>query len=87
MDRSQLVEMTARRAAEQPAGRQVAVEDVDRILDALFGTVERPGSIAEALRARETVALGSFGSFRADDEAAAFRPGRALAEYLRDEVG
>lgn len=87
MDKSQLIEMTARRAAEHADGRQPTVEEVDRILDALFGTMEYPGSIAEALKARQTVVLGSFGSFHSADGAAAFRPGKALAEYLQDQVG
>ncbi|MFJ7149096.1 hypothetical protein ACIQVT_12980 [Streptomyces sp. NPDC100445] len=86
MDRSRLIEMTARRAAEHPGGRQFAAQDVDEVLEALFGTVEHPGTIAEALKDQQTVTLGSFGSFHAGDGAAAFRPGRALTEYLRDET-
>ncbi|GGW60298.1 hypothetical protein GCM10010503_41990 [Streptomyces lucensis JCM 4490] len=88
MDKARLTEVTARRTAQYSDGRQFAAEDVDQVLDALFGTVEHPGTIAEALKAQQTVALGSFGSFHAtDDGAAAFRPGKALTEYLRDETG
>ncbi|MEU2222130.1 hypothetical protein [Streptomyces sp. NPDC018347] len=87
MDRSRLIETTARRAAGHPDGRQFGPQDIGRVLDALFGTVEHPGTIAEALKARQTVTLGSFGSFHAGDGTAAFRPGKALTEYLRDEIG
>ncbi|MEU0333839.1 hypothetical protein [Streptomyces sp. NPDC006193] len=87
MNRSQLIEMTARRAAEHADGRELDAQEIDQVLDTLFGTVEHPGTIAEALKSRQTVALGSFGSFHAADGAAAFRPGKALTEYLRDETG
>ncbi|MEU2062463.1 hypothetical protein [Streptomyces sp. NPDC013455] len=87
MNKAQLIGMTARRAAELPGGRQLAPEDIDRVLETLFGTVEHPGTIAEALKADETVDLGSFGSFHTADGTAAFRPGRALSEYLQDQVG
>ncbi|MFI0191251.1 hypothetical protein [Streptomyces sp. NPDC017086] len=87
MDKSRLIEITARRAAEHPGGRQFAEQDIGHVLDTLFGTTEHPGTIAEALRDQQTVALGSFGSFHADDGTAAFRPGKALTEYLRGETG
>ncbi|GGT00096.1 hypothetical protein [Streptomyces chromofuscus] len=87
MDRTQLIDVTARRAAEHTNGRPLAAEDINRVLEALFGTVEHPGSIAEALRAKETVILGSFGSFQATDGTAAFRPGKALDEYLQGKTG
>ncbi|CAL9340508.1 hypothetical protein [Streptomyces sp. NPDC015242] len=86
MDKSQLTEMTARRAADEPAGRQLSADDVGRILDLLFGTVEQAGTIAEALKAERTVTLGSFGGFEATDGVASFRPGTALTEYLRDQT-
>ncbi|MFB8245587.1 hypothetical protein ACFY3O_30030 [Streptomyces sp. NPDC001046] len=86
MDKSQLSQMTARRAADAPDGGQLGTDDISRILDLLFGTVERAGVIAEALKGQETVTLGSFGSFRADDGAATFRPGTALTEYLRGQT-
>ncbi|MER6349577.1 HU family DNA-binding protein [Streptomyces sp. NPDC001595] len=87
MDKAQLLENTAHRAAQATGGDRIGTEDVERVLDALFGTVEHPGTIAEALKSRESVTLGSFGSFRADDGTAAFRPGKALTEYLHGEVG
>jgi DNA-binding protein HU-beta len=87
MDREHLIEITARRAAEAPGSTQLTPEDVDRVLEALFGTVEQPGTIAEALKADATVGLGSFGTFHSADGTAAFRPGKALSEYLRDQVG
>lgn len=86
VDKTQLTEMTARRAADGPGGRQLGAEDISRILDLLFGTVEEAGTIAEALKARESVTLGSFGSFRVSDGVATFRPGVALTEYLRDQT-
>ncbi|QKW24881.1 hypothetical protein HUT11_01045 [Streptomyces seoulensis] len=87
MDKTQLVEMTARRAGEDTDGRGLSAEDVSRVLDALFGTVEHPGSIAEALKERQSVNLGSFGAFRAADGTASFRPGKALDEYLQERAG
>ncbi|MEG8275384.1 hypothetical protein [Streptomyces sp. AHA2] len=86
MDKSQLSQMTARRAADAPDGGPLDTDDIGRILDLLFGTVEQAGAIAEALKAQETVTLGSFGSFRADDGTVTFRPGTALTEYLRDQT-
>ena len=56
------------------------------LLDAVFGTVEHPGAIAQALRDGQTVSVGSFGSFRSDDGTAAFRPGTALSEFLQGKV-
>ncbi|GAA3310773.1 hypothetical protein [Streptomyces cinereospinus] len=86
MDKSQLTEMTARRAADGPDGPQLTEDDISRIIDLLFGTVERAGTIAEALKAQKTVVLGSFGSFQTADGTATFRPGTALTEYLRDQI-
>ncbi|MFH8800992.1 hypothetical protein ACH4F6_15560 [Streptomyces sp. NPDC017936] len=86
VDKSQLTEMTARRAADGSDGRQFSADDISRILDLLFGTVEQAGTIAEALRAREAVTLGSFGSFQAADGVTTFRPGIALTEYLQDQT-
>ncbi|CAL9633930.1 hypothetical protein SUDANB176_06159 [Streptomyces sp. enrichment culture] len=86
MDKSQLTEMTARRAADGPDGRQLTADVISRVLDLLFGTVEQAGTIAEALKARESVTLGSFGSFQAADGVATFRPGMALTEYLQEQT-
>ncbi|MGW3865136.1 hypothetical protein ACWEDZ_27135 [Streptomyces sp. NPDC005047] len=47
MDRDALAEATARRTAP---GSGLAPDDVGRVIDALFGTVEQPGAIAEGLR-------------------------------------
>ncbi|MEU6392339.1 hypothetical protein [Streptomyces sp. NPDC046939] len=87
MDKKQLVETTTDAAANGGQGGQLTSENVERVFDSLFGTVEHPGSIAEALSRRETVVVGSFGSFHMDGETAAFRPGTALAQFLRNEVG
>ncbi|MFA3872907.1 HU family DNA-binding protein [Streptomyces sp. MMCC 100] len=87
MDKKQLVETTTNAAANGDEGGQLTSADVERVLDSLFGTVEHPGSIAEALNRRETVLLGSFGSFRMDGETATFRPGTALTEFLQDRAG
>ncbi|MGQ4417709.1 HU family DNA-binding protein [Streptomyces sp. SAS_269] len=87
MDKSKLTEMTARRQAERADGGKLAADDIGRILDTIFGTVEHAGTIAEALKAQETVTLGSFGSFHVADGAATFRPGKALTEYLQDQTG
>ncbi|MFD7304079.1 HU family DNA-binding protein [Streptomyces pharetrae] len=86
MDKSQLTEMTARRAADSSDGRELTGDDISRVLDLLFGSVEQAGTIAEALKGREVVTLGSFGSFQAADGVASFRPGTALTEYLRDQT-
>ncbi|WP_226485745.1 HU family DNA-binding protein [Streptomyces parvulus] len=85
MDKARLIEATAHRAAPE-GGRSLTVEDVERVCDALFGTVERAGVIAEALEQDEKVILGSFGGFRRNDRDAAFDPGTALTEYLRGET-
>ena len=82
MDKARLIEATADRVIHD-GDRRLGTADVERVLDALFGTVEYPGTIAEALKQDESVVLGSFGSFRSDGgPGAAFRAGKALAEYL-----
>ncbi|GGS79858.1 hypothetical protein [Streptomyces griseoviridis] len=86
MDKARLVETACEGTAGHGGERPLAPEEVGRVFDAVFGTVERPGAIARALRAGETVSMGSFGSFRSEDGTAAFRPGTALTEYLRDRV-
>ncbi|MFF8574077.1 hypothetical protein ACF06L_22970 [Streptomyces sp. NPDC015408] len=80
MDKARMIEATAGRA------ESISGEDVERVCDALFGTVERPGVIAEGLKQDVTVVLGSFGRFRMNDRDAAFDPGTALTEYLRSET-
>ncbi|WP_336317755.1 hypothetical protein [Streptomyces lavendofoliae] len=87
MDKSRLIEATAEKAASEESGRPLRTEDVERVVDALFGTVERPGTIAEALAGGESVVLGSFGGFDHADGSATFRPGQALTEYLRGTSG
>ncbi|MEU7103109.1 hypothetical protein [Streptomyces longwoodensis] len=87
MDKTHLIDITARRASESAGGRELTPGDVGRVLETLFGTVEHPGTVAEALKGDETVTLGSFGSFHSDGGTAAFRPGKALSEYLHGEVG
>ncbi|MET8115196.1 HU family DNA-binding protein [Streptomyces prasinus] len=87
MDRTHLIEATAGHAADSGDGRQLTPEHIERALDAVFGTVDHPGSIAEALRRGETVLLGSFGSFHGEGEEVSFRPGKALTEYLRGTAG
>ncbi|MGC5038216.1 MULTISPECIES: HU family DNA-binding protein [unclassified Streptomyces] len=86
VDKSQLTEMTVRRAADGPDGTPLSADDIGKVLDLLFGTVERAGTIAEALKAGETVTLGSFGGFQAADGVASFRAGTALTEFLRDQT-
>ncbi|QNJ39044.1 HU family DNA-binding protein [Streptomyces buecherae] len=87
MDKSQLVSTTTGETAADGGGRRLAPEEVERVLDTVFGTMDRPGVIAGALREGETVTLGSFGSFHDQNGTAAFRPGKALTEYLHDETG
>jgi DNA-binding protein HU-beta len=87
MDKSRLIEATAEKAAAAGPDRALRAEDVERVVDALFGTVERPGTIAEALAGGEPVVLGSFGGFEHAGGTAAFRPGKALTEYLEGATG
>ncbi|PRH77846.1 hypothetical protein C6N75_18080 [Streptomyces solincola] len=82
MDRSGLIEATLRKAADGGSG--LGQEDVGRVIDALFGTVEHAGSIAEAVKAGETVTLLGFGDFHAEGGSAVLRPGKALTEFLQD---
>ncbi|MFK0115283.1 hypothetical protein [Streptomyces sp. NPDC090994] len=86
MDKARLVAAASEATAGHGGERPLAPEEVGRVFDAVFGTVERPGAIAQALRRGETVSLGSFGGFHSEDGTAAFRPGTALTEYLRDHV-
>ncbi|MEW1610998.1 MULTISPECIES: hypothetical protein [unclassified Streptomyces] len=84
MNKSQLVQAAVRKAAE--GGQELGPEDTERVIDALFGTVERAGAIAEALRDGATVTVGSFGRFRGDSGSAVFEEGAALSEYLHGTV-
>lgn len=45
------------------------------------------GAIAETLRTGGAVTLVGFGSFHQEDGEAALRPGKALNEFVNDEVG
>ncbi|GGP96165.1 hypothetical protein GCM10010249_12880 [Streptomyces roseolilacinus] len=84
VDRSALAEATARKTAEH--GGQVSAEDVERVLEALFGTVADAGALAEALRRDQSVSLMGFGSFHLENGTAVLRPGQALTEYLNGDV-
>ncbi|MGW3866763.1 HU family DNA-binding protein [Streptomyces sp. NPDC005047] len=85
MNKDALVEAAARKTAKPDAG--VAREDVERVIDALFGTVEHPGVIAEGLKNGETVTMIGFGAFQLDDDSrAVLRPGQALNEYVNGTV-
>ncbi|GGX89803.1 HU family DNA-binding protein [Streptomyces minutiscleroticus] len=84
MDKSELIEATARKTGD--GGTALAHEDVERVIDALFGTVERSGAIAEALKGGDAVTVLSFGSFHAENGAPVLRPDKAVAEFLREET-
>jgi DNA-binding protein HU-beta len=84
MDKDALVTATARKVAEM--GAELSAADVERVVDALFGTVERPGAIAEAVRGGQTVTLLGFGDFHREDSGPVLRPGAALREYLTRQV-
>ncbi|MFC8420440.1 hypothetical protein ACFUN7_06035 [Streptomyces sp. NPDC057236] len=80
MDKSQLARASVRKAAQR--GHDIREEDAEQVIDALFGTVDMAGVIAEALKHGEAVVAGSFGRFHADGGSAALQPGKALTEYL-----
>ncbi|MFD4025771.1 HU family DNA-binding protein [Streptomyces sp. NPDC058576] len=80
MDKSELVETVARKTADH--GAEVPPETIGQVIDALFGTVERAGAIAEGLRRGETVALLGFGDFHIEETQPALRPGAALSQYV-----
>ncbi|GAB3114289.1 hypothetical protein GCM10027160_19810 [Streptomyces calidiresistens] len=80
MDRTELVERTLGKAADN--GAELSAEQTGQIIDALFGTLERPGAIAEVIRSGEAVTVLGFGTFDTDGHRAVFRPGTALVEYL-----
>ncbi|CAL9351490.1 HU family DNA-binding protein [Streptomyces griseomycini] len=80
MDKNALIEATATKTAH--TGAQLPPDEVERVLDALFGTVEYAGAIAEGLRQGETVTVLGFGDFHLEDDRPALRPGQALYEYV-----
>jgi nucleoid DNA-binding protein len=82
MDKSQLARASVRKAARR--GHDIRQEDAEQVIDALFGTVDMAGVIAETLKHDEAVVAGSFGRFRTDRGSAAFQSGRALTEHLQD---
>ncbi|MEU0373848.1 DNA-binding protein [Streptomyces sp. NPDC006283] len=79
MDKNALVEATVRTTAED--GWQLSQEQVEQEIDALSGTGEQPGTIAQALKGGERVTLLGFGDFHLDDSEPALRPRAALNEY------
>ncbi|MFB7037366.1 MULTISPECIES: HU family DNA-binding protein [unclassified Streptomyces] len=84
MDRSGLIEAVTHKVAD---GDTPSSEQIGRVVDALFGTVEEAGAIAEALKAGETVTLLGFGSFHDEGGTAGLRPGKALDEFVHGRVG
>jgi nucleoid DNA-binding protein len=84
MDRSGLIEAIGRKTAE---GGALPADQIGRVVDAVFGTVAESGAIAEALREGRAVTLVGFGSFHHDDGEVFLRPGKALNEFIHDQVG
>jgi DNA-binding protein HU-beta len=84
MDRSGLVEAVRQRTGTDGG---LTPEDVGRVVDAVFGTVDAAGAIAEALREGRTVSLDAFGSFHHRDGEPGLRPGKALIEFVNGQVG
>ncbi|WP_093839215.1 hypothetical protein [Streptomyces aidingensis] len=84
MDKTGLIEETVRRAGDGGSGP--SAEETERVLDALFGTLEHAGVIAEALRRGEPVTVLGFGTFHAEDSRAVLQPGRALNEYITHDL-
>ncbi|MFE0962652.1 DNA-binding protein [Streptomyces fungicidicus] len=85
MDKNALAEAAARKTAG--TGAELAPDQVERVIDALFGTVERPGVIAEGLRRGASVTVIGFGAFQLDGSEVILRPGQALNEYVNGDVG
>ncbi|MFI5572330.1 HU family DNA-binding protein [Streptomyces sp. NPDC051740] len=85
MDKNALVEAAARRTAD--TDQHLAAEQVERVVDALFGTVEHPGVIAEGLKRGGTVTVLGFGTFHPDDDRVTLWPGQALKECVSGAVG
>lgn len=80
MNKDALVEAVAGKTAH--TGTRLPTEDVERVIDALFGTVEYAGAIAESLKRGASVSLIGFGAFHVEGSRPALRPGQALEEYL-----
>jgi DNA-binding protein HU-beta len=75
MDRSGLVEAVRQRTGTDGG---LTSEDVGRVVDAVFGTVDAAGAI---------VSLDAFGSFHHRDGEPGLRPGKALIEFVNGQVG
>ncbi|MFF5106412.1 hypothetical protein [Streptomyces sp. NPDC000134] len=56
------------------------------MVDALFGTVTVPGTIADGLRRGEIVTVLGFGDFHVEGTRPRLRPGQALNEYVNGEA-
>ncbi|MFE2053070.1 HU family DNA-binding protein [Streptomyces sp. NPDC059459] len=85
MDKNALVEAAARQTGEADA--PLTPDQVERVIDTLFGTVERPGVIAAGLRRGETVTVIGFGTLRLDDARVTLLPGQALTAYVTGATG
>ncbi|MFF8035283.1 MULTISPECIES: HU family DNA-binding protein [unclassified Streptomyces] len=85
MDKKALIEAINRKAAD--TGGQLPPDEVERVIDALFGTVEVSGVIAESLKRGETVAVLGFGDFHLEGGRPMLRPGQALHEYINGTSG
>ncbi|MBP0457137.1 HU family DNA-binding protein [Streptomyces montanisoli] len=81
MDKKELIEATLPKT-----GGGISADAVETVIDALFGTVETPGSIAEAVKAGEHVTLLGFGGFEPAEgdpsSAVRLRPGKALVAFM-----
>ncbi|CAM5566298.1 DNA-binding protein OS=Streptomyces fumanus OX=67302 GN=GCM10018772_69690 PE=4 SV=1 [Streptomyces fumanus] len=84
MDKNALIEATVRKTAE--TGEELSPAEVERVVDALFGTVTVPGAIADGLRRGEIVTVLGFGDFHVEGAQPRLRPGQALNEYVKGEV-
>ncbi|MFD3534175.1 HU family DNA-binding protein [Streptomyces sp. NPDC058664] len=84
MDKNALIEATVHKTAE--TGAQLPPDEVERVVDALFGTVAFPGTIAEGLKQGETVTVIGFGDFHLEESRPTLRPGQALDEYVNGTV-
>ncbi|MCS0638676.1 HU family DNA-binding protein [Streptomyces sp. LP05-1] len=86
MDKDALTRAVAAKTGNGGGGRALEPAVVGRVLDALFGTVERPGALAEGLREGGAVSVLGFGDFHVEDGRAVLRPGKALTEFLAGET-
>lgn len=60
--------------------------EVERGVDALFGTVDYAGAIAEGLKRGETITMIGFGDFHLEDSRPVLRPGHVLHENVNDST-